>query len=656
MGVSGNLSVWLRFYSHKTKCYLFSNFPVYPEKGKLIMQKKKFMMMGLGALTLLGSGIKSPEAVNLNAMASRVKMASGVDDYTSSIFYNDSTCTEVVADNIALQASDCYTEINGTAGSGTYNFINLGSVLSRASISAYQGTYMNIIFSTFDSGGNEMGYEDSYELYIYDGTQSSMDIAYADSMTLSQSSVSSDIADLLTSFEFSSDYSYTAIAMPVDPLGRALEAGYSIWLKATDTFMLVGQDTDILLNFTAFDRKSGVIEDGQTADIAVNVDDAPTIDEILAQVTAEDLLGASVTVKCSDTEKAKYNPNLLGTYTLTITATDGYGQTATAYLRIKVVDVTAPTVVLASGKNLNFHVGDTLVYSNIGDYFTITDNASSKGGTINAPTYKLQGLDFTADYTFQSVGTYTLAVSVTDSSYNVASKNFTITVTDNEAPVVSRRDGGSGSITVGLSRVFSLTKSDFLALFQATDAVDGDVSSTLAIDGDFIPSKVGLYFIIIKANDTSANYGYLTVSVVVDVDMPPVFVLSDSLINATTSNPLTSAQIQKVIALAFYADENVSTSNILINDTVYQANSTKAGTYTVSYSVTYTSSDGEQHTDNKNLTITVTDTGSSATEEEELSGWKKFWQCLKNWFRGVFTKFKFNCFITDAEWDARFAE
>ena len=33
-----------------------------------------------------------------------------------------------------------------------------------------------------------------------------------------------------------------------------------------------------------------------------------------------------------------------------------------------------------------------------------------------------------------------------------------------------------------------------------------------------------------------------------------------------------------------------------------------------------------------------------------------WWQKLKNWFRGVFTKFEFDCFISDEEWDERFPE
>ena len=46
------------------------------------------------------------------------------------------------------------------------------------------------------------------------------------------------------------------------------------------------------------------------------------------------------------------------------------------------------------------------------------------------------------------------------------------------------------------------------------------------------------------------------------------------------------------------------------------------------------------------------------TDSEKVSHWYdaivEFFHKLGNWFRGVFTKFKFDCFITDDEWDARF--
>ena len=45
---------------------------------------------------------------------------------------------------------------------------------------------------------------------------------------------------------------------------------------------------------------------------------------------------------------------------------------------------------------------------------------------------------------------------------------------------------------------------------------------------------------------------------------------------------------------------------------------------------------------------------STATENSWAKAFCLFFEKLGNWFRGVFTKWKFNCFISNEEWKARF--
>ena len=141
----------------------------------------------------------------------------------------------------------------------------------------------------------------------------------------------------------------------------------------------------------ANDSEDGELEDGETAEIYVNVDDPWTIDQILANVSAEDLLGEDVEVKCTEEEKAKYDETKLGVYTITITATDKYLQSSTAYLEIHVIDIVNPIIALAPSKSFVFSTGDTLEFDKISEYFTITDNGTDHGGTIGSPTYTLDG-------------------------------------------------------------------------------------------------------------------------------------------------------------------------------------------------------------------------------------------------------------------------
>ena len=407
---------------------------------------------------------------------------------------------------------------------------------------------------------------------------------------------------------------------------------------------------------------ASLVQDGETAEVYVDVDDPLTIDQILANVSAEDLLGETVQVQCTETEKQKYQSSTIGTYTVTVTATDKYGQTATCYLNIHVVDTVPPEVTLL--KELSFAAGDTFQFSKVGEYVQVTDNGTGHGGTIGNASYTIDGQPFTSDRAWgpSDVGTHTLKVTVADSSGNTAAKEFQITVRDTQAPVITMRDGADGNLLIGLSRVLNFSESDFLALFQATDNVTPVGELAWDVEGDFIPSKVGQYDVNVVCTDKAGNKGSYTCHVTVDADLPPVFILSDALVGATAESPLSSAQIQSIVVNALYAGREVS--DVLIDDSEYQANATRKGSYPVSYSVKVHSGDGSVSTEEGSLTVRVDDSAGDAGEEEK-TGWDRFcewwtvdfvrfWQRLGNWFRGVFTKFEWDCFITNEEWDARF--
>lgn len=406
----------------------------------------------------------------------------------------------------------------------------------------------------------------------------------------------------------------------------------------------------------ANDSEDGKLEDGETAEIYVNVDDPWTIDQILANVSAEDLLGEDVEVKCTEEEKAKYDETKLGVYTITITATDKYLQSSTAYLEIHVIDIVNPIIALAPSKSFVFSTGDTLEFDKISEYFTITDNGTDHGGTIGSPTYTLDGEPLIEDkvWSASDVGNHRLNVTVADSSGNVATQEFQVSVRDTQAPIITMKDGGDGNIMIGLSKVLNLSQEDFLDLFAVTDNVDSSESLQLEIEGEFIPTKVGACDVKVVCTDTGGNKGEFVAHVTVSADLPPVFVLSSTLVSATSDAPLTSSQIQSIITYGLYPELNVT--SVLLDDTDYQENPTSVGSYKVNYQVNYLNDDQSIGTKNDNLTIRVTEGRNAVNPDDELSGWTKFWQCFKNWFRGVFTKFKFDCWITDYEWDLRFAE
>ena len=413
----------------------------------------------------------------------------------------------------------------------------------------------------------------------------------------------------------------------------------------------------------AFTPASSLV-DGQVKDLYYYVPNVPTLETILGGISAKDLFGAECTVSCSDTERNKYS-QMIGVHAVQITATDTYGQTATATLNIHIIDNGKPVIALASGKNLSFVSGSSsLKAADLPSYFTITDVGTSYGGTIGTPSYTYDGASF-ADKTFgaSDFGTHTVAVTVADSSGNSATANFSLSVTDGTAPVIARRDSSDVStvIKIGVSRTFTLTKAEFLQIFKATDNIDGDLSANLDVEGDFIGNKVGNYSVKVVCSDKSGNKGSVTATVQVIADLPPVFILSDILVQATTAQPLTTADLSSVVTNGILSGKTVTACSV--NAGTYIGNENVAGDYTITYDATVASG-----TKSVKRAVATNDVQGSftlrvtkATDEEadtEKTHWytpiAEFFQKLGNWFRGVFTKFKFDCFITNAGWDAKY--
>ena len=225
--------------------------------------------------------------------------------------------------------------------------------------------------------------------------------------------------------------------------------------------------------------------------------------------------------------------------------------------------------------------------------------------------------------------------------------------------------------------------SDVTQLFKATDNVDGDVSDTLAgntdADRDFFRNnhKVGEYTLTIKAQDKSGNVITQVIPVEFVADIPPVFIIADTLVYTDTATHLSNASLNNIVQKAMLAGKSVT--NVAVDDSEYRGNEDKPGTYNIAYSYTeltdsgtksarrLMAAKGEQKAGMFSLVVTE---GAKTEEEEPTTFWAKFIKAVKdffkkigeffqklfNWFRGVFTKFRFDCLITNEEWNLRFGK
>ena len=314
-----------------------------------------------------------------------------------------------------------------------------------------------------------------------------------------------------------------------------------------------------------------MIKDGGTKTIVINVDSHYSEEDIISQVSAIDLFGVSVPVTKVSSD---YVVGKTGTFNIVISATDTYGQTAQATLICDVRDYAVP-VITQKVTDIHYDYGTLLTEAKLLENFELSDNMGTEGLTTKFvyPT----GFEISKALVF---GSYNLTLEVTDAFNNKATKSFTLSVVDNVAPVISKNSGDIGDkIKIAYSTIGKNTINTILGYFKATDAIDGDCEIYLK-DGK-IPSEMsGDFTLKIAAKDKSGNEAVYTVNCEIVADLPPVFILSDKLVNATTSNPLDLTDLQNIVQKAILKK---SVRGLQINAAGYLAAPDKEGSYPISY-------------------------------------------------------------------------
>lgn len=88
------------------------------------------------------------------------------------------------------------------------------------------------------------------------------------------------------------------------------------------------------------------------------------------------------------------------------------------------------------------------------------------------------------------------------------------------------------------------TINTILGYYSANDAIDGACDIYLK-EGKIPAEMAGDFTLKIAAKDKSGNEAVYTVNCEIVADLPPVFILSDKLVNATVSNPLDLTDLTK---------------------------------------------------------------------------------------------------------------
>jgi gliding motility-associated-like protein len=273
----------------------------------------------------------------------------------------------------------------------------------------------------------------------------------------------------------------------------------------------------------------------------------------------------------------------LGANTVTLTATDGSGNTHSATATVTVVDNIDPTITAPSAVTVNVDAGacsTALTNVTLGTP-TTSDNCSVAGTTNDAPT------------SFP-LGNTTVTWTVTDGSGNTATSTQVVTVVDNIDPTIT----APSAVTVNVDAGACSTALANVTLGTPTTSDNCSVAGTTNDAPTSFP--LGNTTVTWTVTDGSGNTATSTQVVTVVDNIDPVLSCpSNMVVYGAADSTLTSVSWTAATA----------TDNCTI-DTVYSDVQIGAFLPLGSTTVTYVAVDGSGNTDTCSFNISVLDTVS----------------------------------------------
>ena len=250
----------------------------------------------------------------------------------------------------------------------------------------------------------------------------------------------------------------------------------------------------------------------------------------------------------------------VGTYTVTYDVSDASGNAAVPVTRtVNVVDTTVPVITLLGDTTVTIEVGTT--YTDSGA--TAADNYD---GDLTSSIAIVNNVDTS------TVGTYTVTYNVSDTSGNAAdSVTRTVNVVDTTAPVITLL--GDNPMTIEVGTTFTDPGA------TASDAGDGDLTSSIVVSGSVDTSTIGTYTLTYDVSDTSGNAAdSVTRTVnVVDTTVPVITLLGDTTVTIEVGATYTDSGA----TAADNYDGDLTSSIAIVNN----VDTSTVGTYTVTYNV-----------------------------------------------------------------------
>src|SRR5207249_1030500 len=216
------------------------------------------------------------------------------------------------------------------------------------------------------------------------------------------------------------------VALPISPAPGTLvgPGSHTITVTATDT---AGNSATCSTTFTVTDTKAPTVICSATQPASADDNCQAAVPNVMGGASVSDNCSAPSAITLSQSP-APGTLVALGAHTITVTATDAAGNSASCTTTFTVTDSTAPTVICSAVPGASADGDCQAAVPDLMGGVSVSDGCS---GT-NAITLSQSP----AAGTMLGLGTHTITVTATDAAGNNASCTTTFTVTDNTAPTV----------------------------------------------------------------------------------------------------------------------------------------------------------------------------------------------------------------------------
>jgi hypothetical protein len=366
----------------------------------------------------------------------------------------------------------------------------------------------------------------------------------------------------------------------------------TITLTATDGS---GNTATCTVNQTVVDDTDPVITvcAPTPPNISANASCQGTATDLTGGVTATDNCTASPTITQSPTAGSTLG---LGTTTITLTATDGSGNTATCTVNQTVIDDTDPVITVCAPTPPNISANGSCqgTATDLTGGVTATDNCTGSPTITQSPI---------AGSTL-GLGTTTITLTATDGSGNTATCTVNQTVVDDTDPVITVCAPTPPNISANAS--CQGTATDLTGGVTATDNCTGSPTITQSpIAGSTL--GLGTTTITLTATDGSGNTATCTVNQTVIDDTDPVITCPGTPPNITANASCQGTAVDLTAGAS--ATDNCTGSPVITQSPAVGAT---LGLGTTTFTLTATDGSGNTATCTVNQTV-VDNTAPSIT-------------------------------------------